>query len=295
MTVFALPRLRVPKARAAAKPLPLWTTAFIWMMGAISALAIWVVLFAFVFSGVQQQRTNTVLYSQLREQLSQETAPIGGVIKPGSPVALLRAPVVGLGNEVVVEGTTPSALASGPGHERDTPLPGQVGVSVLFGRSLTYGAPFAHITDLQPGTTFTVTTGQGVFTYVVDRVRHRGDPLPPPPASNDGRLILVTSSGSRFAPTDLVFVDSTLKGKPKAPPAAIPTGLLSSEQPMKGDTSTLLPLVLWLQALALVVIGALWVRSRWGLWQTWIVAVPLMVAVLWGASNDLMMLVPNLV
>lgn len=295
MTSLALPRLRARRARVAAIPLPTWTTAVVWAIGALSALAIWVVLFAFVLSGVQAERTNSVLYSQFRYQLSQETAPIGGAIKPGAPVAFIQAPVAGLSAEVVVEGTAPSQLAAGPGHERDTPLPGQAGTSVLFGRSVTYGAPFGHITDLAPGQPLEVTTGQGEFTYVVDRVRRPGDPLPAPPAADQGRMILVTSSGSSVAPSNMVYVDATLQGKPKPAPSGRPYGLLSPEQPMHGDTSVLLPLVLWLQALAIVVVGAVWVRSRWGVWQTWLVAVPLALASLWGASDQLMMLLPNLV
>ena len=36
----------------------------------------------------------------------------------------------------------------GPGHQRNTVLPGQEGTSVLMGRAATYGRPFADLTEL---------------------------------------------------------------------------------------------------------------------------------------------------
>ena len=53
---------------------------------------------------------------------------------------------------VVVEGTTPGEPDAGPGHLRDTPLPGQAGVSVVFGRRATFGAPFASLPQLGTAT-----------------------------------------------------------------------------------------------------------------------------------------------
>jgi len=50
-------------------------------------------------------------------------------------VALLSIPAIGISAMVVVEGTTPENLTLGPGHLRDTPLPGQAGISVIFGSS----------------------------------------------------------------------------------------------------------------------------------------------------------------
>jgi len=43
-----------------------------------------------------------------------------------------------------------------------------------------------------------------------------------------------------------------------------------------------------------VVIATVWARLRWGPWQTWVVAVPLVVALLWGATNSAFALLPNL-
>ena len=54
---------------------------------------------------------------------------------------MLDIPAIGIANMVVVEGTSPENLTLGPGHLRDTPLPGQAGISVVFGRRATFGAP----------------------------------------------------------------------------------------------------------------------------------------------------------
>jgi sortase A len=66
----------------------------------------------------------------------------------GTPVALLEIPRLGL-REVIVEGTSSDPMMSGPGHRRDTPLPGQVGTSVIAGWRATYGGPFRSIDQLR--------------------------------------------------------------------------------------------------------------------------------------------------
>lgn len=117
-----LPALARRKLAARTKidpgPLPGPAVVAVAAMFTISVLAGWLMLYAFVFSGMQAARANAVHYSVLRENLSAATTPIGGVIKPGTPIALLQAPAAGLPDEVIVEGTEPSDLRSGPGHLR---------------------------------------------------------------------------------------------------------------------------------------------------------------------------------
>jgi sortase A len=112
----------------------------------VSLLALLVLGFAgflYFLSGVQEARQQTTMYATLRGQLGQATAPLNSP-KPGTPMAILSIPAIGLYNEVVVQGTSPENLELGPGHLRDTPLPGETGVSVLYGRRATFGAPFDH-------------------------------------------------------------------------------------------------------------------------------------------------------
>lgn len=262
-------------------------------------LAGWFVSYALFFSRLAEQHQQSLLYAKFREQLAAATAPIGGAIHYGDPVALIDAPGGGVHDEVVVEGTGSGQLTSGPGHQSNTPLPGQAGVSVLFGRSVTYGAPFGQVTRLHPGDVITATTGQGTFHYVVDRVRRPGDPQPSQIADGEGRLILVTTEGNGWrggwAPQRVVYVDATLRGKAQPAPDGLPTAIPSNAQAMHNDTSTLVILVLWLQALVVCGAAIAWALQRWGRWQVWLVGVPTVLAILWGASGAAMALLPNLI
>lgn len=264
----------------------------------VCLLGVWLTVFGLFFSRVEEQRSQSLLYAQLREQLSQALAPLGGAIDPGTPLAVLAAPRAGLHGVVVVEGTSAQDLMRGPGHLAGTPLPGQPGVSVLFGRSVTYGAPFADLPSLRRGDAVTVTTGQGRFAYRVDRVRYPGDPLPDVLAVGGSRLTLMTSAGTGWragwAPQTAVYVDATLTGKPQPAPPTGGFGRSTAEAPMHGDTRSLVLLVLWLQGGLLALGGGVFAVRRWGALPAGVVGVPILVAVLWGASDAAMALLPNL-
>ncbi|MEY4175537.1 MAG: hypothetical protein RI900_2702, partial [Actinomycetota bacterium] len=213
----------------------------------------------------------------------------------GTGLAFLEIPKLDL-HEVVRSGTTPSVLFGGPGLRRDTPLPGQVGTSVVLGRRAAYGAPFADISTLGKGDEIMVTTGQGVFEFQVLGVRRAGDPVPPPLAAGAARLSLVTADGTPFVPSGVVRVDADLVGAAVGGPrpALTADSLPASERPLGTDTSTLWALALWLQALTLVMVGAIWAWHRWGRPQAWIVFTPAVVLVGLGAAGELARLLPNL-
>jgi sortase A len=218
------------------------------------------------------------------------------VIAPGSPVALLNSPVAGLHNVVVVEGTTSGELLEGPGHLRDSPLPGQAGESILMGKSTTAGAPFGEIVRLRRGDVITVTTGQGRFRFVVDGQRVAGDPLPRIPTSG-ALLTLVTSAGSgwlgRLAPSHLVYVDAELRGKDVAAPPGRPSAVTPAEIQGHGDPSAWPFVVFWLQALLAGSVALVWLWSRWRLPRTWLVGAPVLFGILWGLSTEAVRLLPN--
>jgi sortase A len=267
-----------------------------WILASLAGLAAWLLLYGLAFSGFQEQASQHSLYATFRSEVAQEIAPLGGNIKLGKPVAILRVPQAGI-NDVVLEGTTSGVLEHGPGLESWTPLPGQAGWSWILGRQTLFGGPFRHLGDLRPGDEFDVTTGEGTFYYVVKDVRLSGGPEPPPLATGKSRLTLESTAGSGWrtaSPNELIYVDAALKGKLAGSPAGRPAAVLTSEVPMHGDTSVLMPLVLWLQLLLLTVLVVVWVRSRWGGPQTWLVAVPAILAVLWVISETAFQLLPNL-
>lgn len=284
--------------RRVRRPLSTSRLATIWVLATVSLLAGWFVVYAVALTPVEESHRQAVLYHALREDLALQTAPLGGQIAPGTPVALLDVPAAGIADAVVVEGTASGDLMNGPGHKRDTVLPGQIGVSVLYGRASLFAGPFGGISGLHTGDTIKATTGQGVFTYVVKGIRRAGDPFPQPLAVGAGRLTLVSAEGNgRFgflAPQAVVYVDAELNGQaqPTLPgrPAAVP----KAEQAMKGDPSALLPLALALPLLLGAIVFVVWSRNRWGGWQTWVIGVPILVAALWATSQAAVQLLPNL-
>ena len=207
----------------------------------------------------------------------------------------MEIPDIGL-QEVVVEGTTSTVTQSGPGHKRDTVLPGQAGTSVIYGRQAAFGGPFGQLEILQPGMTIVATTGQGVAEYRVIGVRRPGDPIPALLQSGEGRLTLVTAMGPRFMPTDLLRVDAELVSQvqPSPPRVITPASMDPAEQAMAGDPEGLVPLLLWLQVLLAVAVATVWLVLRWGKWQAWLVAAPIFFFAGVMASMSAIRLLPNL-
>ena len=263
----------------------------------LAVLGVWFVAFGLVLSGLVESHAQHNLYTQFRGQLAAGVAPISDAVPDGAPLALLTAPAAHLNGIVVVQGTAGHDLKRGPGHQPGDPLPGQPGVSVVMGRSTSYGAPFADITSMTKGDTLTAVTGQGTFHYVVEDVREPGDPFPPTLGPGGSQLTLVTAQGggwrSGWAPSHAVFVDLDLKGATQIPPGTL--GVASgADGVLTHDTSGMYPLVLWLQLLAVAVIGGIWARARWGYWQSWITVAPVVLAALWAATSAAWPLLPNL-
>jgi sortase A len=219
----------------------------------------------------------------------------GKLLTLGTPVAVLTIPQIGL-SAVVLEGTTGQVLEAGPGHLRDTPLPGQAGISVIMGRQAAFGGPFSRISMINAGAIFTVTTGQGVSRYRVLDVRRPGDAIPPPVPAGDGRLILATANGIPFVPAGLLEVDANLMSAPKPASAMVVTAadLRPGEQPLGVDTAALVPMVLWGEGLVLAAVALSWLGPRWGRWRTWMVAVPVLVYLGAAVADQVVRLLPNL-
>jgi sortase A len=269
-------------------------------LAALGAMAVWFLLFAFVLSGFQERANQTRLYDRFRLQLAEETAPLAEPVKAGAPVAIITAPSAGMHNVIVLEGTTSRILRQGPGHLSDTPLPGQTGNPTLFGRSVTYGAPFGQVTEMKPGEVLTVTTGQGVFRYRVEDVRVAGDRMPPLLKAKQSRLTLITSAGGEWSsgwePTHTAYVDAMLvSGNAQPVPAGVPSTISKASEPMQGDPSGFVAFIFWFEALIAGVILVSWSWGRWGHMQTWIVGAPILLFVTWGTSDALMRFLPNLV
>jgi sortase A len=253
-----------------------------------------------VLGGLRHDHEQAQLATQFRYELAQSIAPVGPLddagkpLAAGTPVALLEIPQLGL-REIVVEGTSSGTLISGPGHRRDTPLPGQVGTSVIAGRRATYGGPFRSINQLHTGDPITVITGQGRHTFVVIGVRHAGDAVPPALARGHGRLTLVTTDGPALQPTDVLRVDAELTSAAQSRPAQLPSAALPpADAPLAGDTSVLLSIVGWAILLVTAALATVWVRYHIGFWQAWLIGLPTLVALGLTVTDDIAAMLPNL-
>lgn len=255
-----------------------------------------------LLSAVEHTRSQRVAYAEFRNDLSALTAPTGQtdingqLLALGTPVAYMTVPGLGLEREVVFEGTTSGVLVKGPGHRRSTALPGQPGVSILYGRAWSHGGPFGGAEDLLAGSEIRVTTGQGEHTYQVTGIRRKGDPIPRPPETGKGRLTLVTATGSPYVPQGLVYVDAELTSPAveAAPRPLKSSDLRPAEEALAGEPAALPAAFLLLQGLALTALGVAWASRRWGPAQAWLVGFPLtgLFAVL--ASREILRLLPNL-
>lgn len=244
----------------------------------------------------QQQLSDTC-----RAQLAAGTAPVSEgdfddvLLADGAPVGIIDIPRLGV-HEVIAEGTSSGVLAGGPGHRRDTVLPGQVGVSVVMGRAAAFGGPFGRLQSLQPGERFEVRTGQGLNTFEVLGVRYAGDPTPPAPVRGESRLILLTARGAPYVPTGIAYVDARLvdKGQPPGARQTTPITLPPSHAALATDTTTVWALVFALQFLVAAEIAAVWAFRRVGAQKTWIVFVPILLLASVFVCDQLVRLLPNL-
>ena len=180
----------------------------------LGALMVGLMVNLLLVSTMRHSRDQHVSYAQFRSALANAVAPTnvtdgnGALLPLGVPVAWIDAPSLGI-DEVVLNGTTSTVLMSGPGHQRDTAMPGQA-------------------------------------------------PMP--------------STG-----------------------AVLPSLMLSpGESAMVGDPSAATGLLLWSALLLAAALLTVWLAIRWGRWQTWIVAVPVLAALGVAVTNHVAMLLPNL-
>jgi sortase A len=255
----------------------------------LCALIIGFLGYLYGLSKLSEQRAQSNLRKSFEHALGQAIAPVGPV-SPGTPVAALTIPRLGLAEAIVVEGTSAQDLTLGPGHRSDTVLPGQTGVSVIYGRRVTFGGPFEHLMQLQVGDVITTTTGQGAARY---RVSSFGDATHPAPANSANRLVLVTSDSTGW-PHESVTVSADLVTAPQpAGPTRPP--ISSDEESMSGGAAaSALAALLWSQALLAIAVLIPFAAVRWSPIATYICAAPLVLAVVWNLYENAACALPNL-
>lgn len=255
----------------------------------------------FVLSSLTFAADQVRLQNEFLVQTSAATAPTGErdfegtLLKDGAPVARLVIEKIGL-DVMVVEGTDSNTMRSGVGHRRDTVLPGQEGMTVLFGRAWSYGAPFGKIAHLKVGDAFTIYTGQGKAQYSVSGLRHAGDKGLSPVRAGTNQLVLTTAQGEFFSPTSVLRVDAELQGE------AFETGLRVAEwgkvpaesRELSIDTRFVWLLVLTLALLLVTQLGLIWFARKFGRAKAWLIFAPIFGLALVLCIDQATRLLPNL-
>ncbi|MGY0462692.1 sortase [Kitasatospora sp. cg17-2] len=257
-------------------------------MSLLAAITMGFVGYLFTLSHVQQKHFQSTAYKSFQDQLGKATAPTGKAAD-GSPVALLDIPAIGLHQAVVVEGTTGRDLMRGPGHRRDTALPGQTGVAVLFGRGATFGAPFGELNKLRVGDKIEATTGQGKFTYTVNVYGDQDHPIVDPVRN---RLVLVTSD-SNWIPESTVMIGARLDGDPVANPGGRPA-TVPYDKALAADKGALAALQLWTLGLLGAVVAVVVLARYWHRSAAYLSLAPVVGALLWAVYENAAALLPNL-
>lgn len=295
------PPRRPPRANTAPVPLTMTESIVRAVVALAAVLTLMFVLNVTVFSHVQHLVSQQRVEDQFREQLLAGTAPVSeytfddNLLPDGAPVGIMEIPSLGL-HEVIVEGTSSAETAQGIGHQRDSILPGQAGVSFLQARSAAFGGPFSGIQSLSPGDAITVRTGQGLQEFAVVGVRYAGDPTLPNLRPGESRLVLMTARGAPYIPSGVAYVDARLVGTAQARGARVTTtaALPPEQRPMATDTTTVWALVFALQFLIVAELAAVWAFRRFGAQRTWIVFVPVLLLAGFLAASQVTLLLPNL-
>ena len=282
--------------------LPMWVRVLIGTLKMLAATLVFILLNILLFSQVQYQVRQSRAYTDLRSAMAAATVPVseldtdGYLVEDGTPLAYIEIPQISL-HTVMVEGTTGHELMIGPGHQRNTVLPGQPGTSVIQGRAAGWGGPFSKIERLAPGDVFNVTTGQGEFQYQVIGVRYAGDPgLAVDTTGTKSRLVLTSARGFPFMPDGVVRVDAQLMGDAMEVGTRITTSmsLPPAALPMASDTRTVWALVLWAEAFVAVEAAGVWAWYRWGRREFWVGLMPVIFLLALKVSDQIAILLPNL-
>ncbi len=244
----------------------------------VGVLIVLFLVYLFAFTPLSASRDQQQLAQSLTGGPHYRYGLVAGHTPPeGAAIGVLDIPALQL-DQIVVQGTSAADLMKGPGLMPGSALPGSPGNSVIAGRRVTFGGPFAAIGQLRIGDLIHTVDGAGTFNYRVSKVEvvtaGQRDVVTPT-ATN--RLTLVTSNSS-FVPDGRLVVLAKLVG----PPVAVPTGALAIpgyELGLSGDPVAGGLAVMWSILTILVLIGAGLAVWRWRRpWLIYLFAAPLVVA-----------------
>ncbi len=133
-------------------------------IASLAMVVIGIVLLGYVGSeywGMYRSQKN--LEAEWERQASQMSTPEHPVISPDQMLTRVVIQKIGL-DAIVVEGASRKALSEGPGHMKETAMPGENGNVVITGHRDTF---FRHIYELIKGDQIQVRRNGKTFTYEV--------------------------------------------------------------------------------------------------------------------------------
>lgn len=92
-----------------------------------------------------------------------EAAP---AVPNGTPLGYIQIPAIDV-DWAFVEGVKARDIEKGPGHFRESPMPGQVGNTAIAGHRTTHGQPFFDLDKVKPGDEIITITDAGTYVYAV--------------------------------------------------------------------------------------------------------------------------------
>jgi sortase A len=140
-------------------------TTLVWIERLL--LVVGVILAAWSAVTIIEARYYATLRPPLPGETPGEARPRSAIIQPGSWIARLDAPSIGL-SATVIEGSEDATLSRAAGHIENTALPGEGGNIGIAGHSDTI---FRPVRKLQVGDLLTLTSGARVYTYRVTGTR----------------------------------------------------------------------------------------------------------------------------
>lgn len=262
-------------------------------LGAVLAVVL-VVVGLFGITRVSFERSQSLRYADFRAHLSDGTAPVDTPVRRGTPVAIVKAPTIGL-DAVVLEGSDTSTLQHGVGHLRSSVLPGQKGTSVLFGKHTTYGGVFRHLGNLKAGDAVSVASAQGTTTYTVVEVKtyNSSDGSAFAPAGDAIRLVTSSSALGGGGRLSVLAVAQDGSAKPIGARGLIEP-ISADELGMNFDHSAAGGLLAWLQVLLLASVLGTYLAHRWGLRRAWMFVAPVALVVALATIVRLSAILPSL-
>lgn len=213
----------------------------------------------------------------------------------GGLIGNLSIPAIGA-NFYFFEGVDLDVLEDGPGHYMGTPLPGEEGNAAIAGHRTTYLAPFNRLDEVGQGDRLVITyPNRSRFIYqYLDTQIVTPDRLDVLQDKGDNRLT-TTACNPKYSAAERIVVSWRLldRATPRAESTQVDQPIhLDDTSSLDGQQHAKSPAILWGLAAASVWLAAYTVARAWRRWPTYLLALPIFLAALYGFFENFSHLLP---